>query len=177
MPAEARILFLRGVNVGGHGRLPMAGLRDLLAELGCEGAATHIQSGNAVFRAPGPAGALAERVAAAIEARFGFRPEALVLDRAALARALAETPFEGDEGRIHLGFLARPPRAGAAAALAALAQNGEALHLTEAVFYLSAPEGIGRSKLAARAEQALGVPMTMRNLRVARAVARLADEL
>jgi uncharacterized protein (DUF1697 family) len=33
------------------------------------------------------------------------------------------------------------------------------------VFYLHAPAGIGRSKLAARVEQALGVAVTARNWR------------
>jgi uncharacterized protein (DUF1697 family) len=33
------------------------------------------------------------------------------------------------------------------------------------VFYPHAPEGVGKSKLAARAEKLLGVPMTDRNWR------------
>src|SRR5262245_43995429 len=39
----------------------------------------------------------------------------------------------------------------------------ERFHLMDKVFYLHAPEGIGRSKLAANAEKLLGAPMTDRN--------------
>ena len=43
-------------------------------------------------------------------------------------------------------------------------QTGEEhFRLTEAVFYLHAPAGIGRSKLAAKVEKALGVSPTARN--------------
>ncbi|AXE37566.1 hypothetical protein JS278_00369 [Acidipropionibacterium virtanenii] len=40
---------LRGVNVGGHGRLPMAELRALLERLGHQDVATYLQSGQAIF--------------------------------------------------------------------------------------------------------------------------------
>ncbi|KUJ69746.1 hypothetical protein ACZ90_08980 [Streptomyces albus subsp. albus] len=42
--------LLRGINVGGGKRVPMPELRDVLAGLGHTGIATHLQSGNAVFR-------------------------------------------------------------------------------------------------------------------------------
>ena len=47
--------LLRGVNVGGHKRVPMAELRELCAELGFERARTYIQSGNVVFVEPSSA--------------------------------------------------------------------------------------------------------------------------
>lgn len=63
--------LLRGIDVGGHRKLPMAWLRELLTGLGHTGAATYLQSGNAVdrgprrgqrgFRARGGQGAPAER--------------------------------------------------------------------------------------------------------------------
>jgi uncharacterized protein (DUF1697 family) len=44
------VALLRGINVGGHNKLPMQDLRDILATLGCKDIKTYIQSGNAVFR-------------------------------------------------------------------------------------------------------------------------------
>jgi uncharacterized protein (DUF1697 family) len=174
------VLFLRGVNVGGRGKLPMADLRAVLSGLGLVRVVTHIQSGNAVFRAPGGLDGLATRIARAIEGRAGFAPQVLLLPRAGLEGVLSANPFavEGaaDGASVHIGFLAHPsdtPRS----TLQALAAPNERLHLTEAAFYLHAPSGIGRSKLAAGAEKALGVPMTMRNHRVATAVAALAQGL
>ena len=45
------VALLRGVNVGGAKRVPMAELRTLLSGLGYTGVATLLNSGNAVFRA------------------------------------------------------------------------------------------------------------------------------
>ncbi|MFJ4774227.1 DUF1697 domain-containing protein [Streptomyces uncialis] len=41
--------LLRGINVGGHRKVPMADLRQLLEDLGYENVRTYLQSGNAVF--------------------------------------------------------------------------------------------------------------------------------
>lgn len=41
--------LLRGVNVGGHRRVPMANLRTGLTDAGLTDVATYLQSGNAVF--------------------------------------------------------------------------------------------------------------------------------
>ena len=46
------VALLRGINVGGHNRVPMAELRAGLAGLGYSDVRTHLQSGNVVFRAP-----------------------------------------------------------------------------------------------------------------------------
>ncbi len=174
MPDDRRILLLRGVNVGANRRLPMADLRAVLTGLGLADVRTHIQSGNAVFRA-GP-GDWAGRISAAIGARVGFTPESLVLTRDAFASVLAANPFAVcDPGTVHIGFLARPAMVDATG-LQALAVPDEQMVLTDAAFYLHAPSGIGRSKLASGAERRLGVPMTMRNGRVAAAIAALAAE-
>ncbi|MBD9356174.1 hypothetical protein [Methylomonas albis] len=50
-------------------------------------------------------------------------------------------------------------------ALAIIKKDSERFSLIDQVFYLHAPEGIGRSKLAAQAEKRLGVAMTGRNWR------------
>lgn len=177
MSAEPRVLLLRGVNVGANRKLPMADLRSLLTGLGLTGVATHIQSGNAVFCDPLRREGLAGPIAAAIGAAFPFTPEAMVLDLSALEAVLAANPFRAlgaaDGSKVHIGFLARPGQADAAR-LDALAEAGEAWALTGAALYLSLPHGAGRSKLAAGAERAVRVPMTMRNQRVAETLAELA---
>jgi len=174
------VLLLRGVNVGTNRALPMADLRAILADLGLTDIRTHIQSGNAVFRAPGGLEGVAERIAASIGARFPFTPEVIVLSAGAWVTILDDNPFaeagRADGARVHIGVLARPARADLAA-LQAVATPDERFHLTDAAFYLHAPVGIGRSKLATRAEALLKVPMTMRNQRVAEALAALTHDL
>ena len=88
------VLMLRGVNVGGAGRLPMADLRALLTRLGCEAVETYIQSGNAVFRFAGDAAVLAEAdCARALPKRFGFRPAVFLREAERWRRCWRPTPL------------------------------------------------------------------------------------
>jgi uncharacterized protein (DUF1697 family) len=68
------------------------------------------------------------------------------------------------EGKsLHFFFLASTPAKPDLDALAKLKSSSEEFKLGKNVFYLHAPDGIGRSKLAAKVEKALGVPATARN--------------
>ena len=48
------VALLRGINVGGRNKVPMAELRTLASELGWTGVATYINSGNVVFTSSKP---------------------------------------------------------------------------------------------------------------------------
>lgn len=163
------IALFRGINVGGNHSLPMKELAAILAELGADHIQTYIQSGNAVFHsAASDAGLLSQQISAAVNQRCGFAPEVLVLTRADFEQALADNPFpepESDPRILHLGFLASPPAQVNFEKIDSLKAASEQYHLTERVFYLNAPEGVGRSRLAVAIERILGVPMTDRNWR------------
>jgi uncharacterized protein (DUF1697 family) len=175
------LLLLRGINVGGNSRLPMETLKDCLA---CQGAAhiqTYLNSGNAVFtcRAPNTDKFLSA-LAADLTARIGFTPQMLLLTRGELAAALASNPFPeacADGSNLHLGFLETIPAAPDLSKLAGLQTSTEKWRLIGKVFYLYAPDGVGRSKLAAGAEKALGVTLTDRNWRTARKLLELMEEI
>ncbi|MFT6285248.1 MAG: hypothetical protein ACJAXM_001731 [Arenicella sp.] len=47
--------------------------------------------------------------------------------------------------------------------MTALKKDNESFLLIEPIFYLHAPDGTGRSKLAEKVEKFLGVPTTARN--------------
>lgn len=173
--------LLRGINVGGANRLPMAELRDELERLGLASVRTYIQSGNVVFDSPDDdtAEAIAGRIETAIEGRNGFRPRVLVLSAMRFREAMEANPFpegEAEPKTLHLFFLAGPPDEVDLPALRAAASPTERFRLEDRVFYLHAPDGIGRSKLAARAEALLGVPATARNWRTVTRVWDLAME-
>lgn len=163
------IALFRGINVGGHCALPMKELVAALEETGARKARTYIQSGNAVFEsAERNLARLSMRLSAEIMKRRGFEPHVQILTLTALAKAIAENPFPEaviDPGSLHLGFLASQPKSPDLSKLASLRRESERFQLTEAVFYLHAPEGVGRSRLAANSEKLLGVPMTDRNWR------------
>lgn len=163
------VALLRGVNVGGAHRLPMAELRNGLAGLGLENVRTYIQSGNVVFESSHASdSALAVLIADHIEQRHGFRAEVLVLGAENLREAVKSNPFPealSDPRSLHFFFLASPARQADMDALAAAVSPTERFCLTERVLYLHAPDGVGRSRLAASAEKRLGVVTTARNAR------------
>lgn len=162
------ILLLRGINVGGRNRLPMGDLVSILESSGLEDVETYIQSGNVVFRSAKVSSTLGEEIATAVEERHGFRPRVLLLDADRLREAAESNPFpeaEAEPGTLHLFFLATAPESPDVEALDRLVSPSERFHLAGDVFYLHAPDGIGRSKLAANVEKHLGVAATARNWR------------
>lgn len=160
-----RVALLRGVNVSGAGKLPMAGFRELLVGLGLGAVRTYIQSGNAVFDSDRPAADLEAAIRDAVAARFGFAPVTFVLTAEELDEALTDHPFAGAEPKmVHVFFLREVP-APDEAALRALALPGDGWHIGPRRFTLHTPGGFGTSKLAEKLPRLLPKPMTARNLR------------
>ena len=171
------IVLLRGVNVGGRHKLPMAALRELLAEVGFENVQTYIQSGNIVLDSPdGDRESVAQSIRGAIEERFGFAPHTFVLDVEALDAAIAANPFpqsEQDPKAVHFFFLAEPEPSADLDGLRKLATQGEEFVLTEVVFYLHTPNGFGRSRLVERLHRFIRAETTARNYRSVMAIREL----
>jgi len=163
------IALFRGINVGGNNLLPMNVLRAILEKLGAEQVKTYIQSGNAVFqhKAAGTA-KFADKISAAIQESRGFKPYILLMEASDLEKAIAANPFpegEKEPKSLHIFFLHSAPKKPDLATLESLKSKTERFFLKGKEFYLHAPEGVGRSRLAARAEKALGVAATARNWR------------
>ena len=161
------IALFRGINVGGKNALPMKQLVAILQALGAQSVQTYIQSGNAVFQSnDSDCTRLATRLTSAIKQGLGFESQALVFGPETLAKAISDNPYtevQADAGSVHFGFLFATPPSPDLRKLDSLRSRTERFHLAERVFYLHAPDGVGRSKLAASAERLLGVPMTDRN--------------
>lgn len=162
---KPHLALLRGINVGGKAILRMKELAELFNELGCEEVCTYIQSGNVIFRAaPKTVKGLAERVAKTIAERHDVEPQTLILTAQQLQEVIDECPFESEAGnQLHFSFLFSKPRKPDLETLRSLQADDEQFQLGKRAFYLLAPSGIGRSKLAAKVEACLGVPTTSRN--------------
>jgi uncharacterized protein (DUF1697 family) len=174
------IALVRGINVGGNRLVPMRVLAELVGELGASRVETYIQSGNLVFQIPGDDPQLGARIAARIEGRFGFAPKVLVLSVGELRRAVDGAPFEPPpeaQSSVQLLFLAREVAEPDRTRLDRIKAPSESWVLGERVFYLHAPEGLARSKLAVQAEKILGIDATARNLHTARELLKRAQQL
>ena len=131
--------------------------------------AGYIQSGNAVVRSTATVGSrLARKIGEAAQKSRGFVPFVLLLDARDLEKVIAGNPLPiatSEPNRLHVIFLTAAPKKGGLQALEDLRSRSERFKLKGKVFYLHAPEGIGRSRLVASLERTFGVPTTSRNWR------------
>ncbi|WP_369212463.1 DUF1697 domain-containing protein [Streptomyces flavofungini] len=170
MATKTYAALLRGINVSGHRKVPMAELRTLLTELGHGGVRTYLQSGNAVFRATGgDEESLAAEVRTAIEERFGFAVDVLVRDGAYLRAVADACPFPAaalEPRQLHVTYFSAPVDAARFAAVDQPAHLPEEFRLGDRALYLYAPDGLGRSKLAEKLSKPAvnkGIIATSRN--------------
>jgi uncharacterized protein (DUF1697 family) len=169
------IALLRGINVGGHNKVPMAALRDLCKGLGWNEVETFIQSGNVVFEAAGTSAKLETALEEAVEARFGFRPAAIVRGAGFWSKLLDSIPFaaeaEADAAKVMVALSKEEFASGAAAAIEAKAAAGERVREAGGALWFHYPDGAGRSKITpANIDKAAGSPVTARNWRTALAL-------
>ncbi len=156
------VALLRGVNVGGQNKVPMAALKELWASLGYRDVRTLIQSGNVVFtseRSVDPVD-----LGAAITGRWGIDVTVVLRNGADLRAVVEADPLpDADRAKLHVGFMARPPAASVVRGLDGSAFAPEEFAVVGREVYLHMPNGLGRSKLPAWLGRRLNVPVTIRN--------------
>ncbi|MFD7664144.1 DUF1697 domain-containing protein [Streptomyces sp. NPDC059788] len=176
-----QVALLRGINVGGNRKFPMARQRELFAALGHEDVTVLLQTGNVVFADPGiPPQETARRIEARIAEDLGFFVPVLVRTRDELAAAVAANPFPqavAEPKTLHVTFLSEVPAdVSPLEALDSDAYAPDRLRLVGRELYLWCPGGIGRSKLAEAVSRArLGVTATARNWNTVTKLLALAD--
>ena len=157
---ETYILLFRGINVGGKNLLPMKDLIALLEGAGYSNVKTYIQSGNVVLQSEtNPT----DGIAKSIEDIFGFKPVVIVFESSRWVSVVSNNPFNVTEGKNMHFYLPNGTLNADIDRLTRLAATTEKYEIVDNVFYLHAPDGIGRSKLVAQVEACLGVPVTGRN--------------
>ena len=167
------LALLRGINVGGNRRLPMASLVEQLETLGATDVRTYIQSGNAAYLAGEDlAPALSERL------REQLDLDVPVIGRTAtqIRRARSSCPFEtGEPELLHIGFLSARPTKKAIAAIDPDRSVPDAVKVIGQHLYLRCPEGLARTKYTSRyLDATLGVITTIRNWRTLEGLLELA---
>jgi uncharacterized protein (DUF1697 family) len=155
-------------------------LRGALEARGYENVRTYRQSGNVVLRSRKAAPTVADDVRAEIAEAFGLDVPVVARSAAELADVVEHNPFlqpGADPGRqLLVAFLAERPAASAVAALDPDRATPDRLRVRGAEIYLWCPNGIGRSKVMAGVERALGTAATVRNWRTTAELLRMAQE-
>jgi uncharacterized protein (DUF1697 family) len=161
------VALLRGVNVGKAKRLAMADFRALLGALGYTDVKTLLNSGNAVFRAPGrSAGKIASDVAAAIAEELGLDVPVVVKTAAELEAAARECTLAKkakDPSRLLVAFTQDAAALRPLRRLTDLAGPGEELVVGKNAAFLHVPAGILKSRIGEALLGKAGPGVTTRN--------------
>lgn len=107
---EKYVAFLRGINVGGHHKVPMADLRQELGQLGFENVITILNSGNIIFDAGvDDAQGIEDQLTAHLEDHFGFPIPTIVKKADTILDLFEQDPFQDftltKETRFYISFL------------------------------------------------------------------------
>jgi uncharacterized protein (DUF1697 family) len=147
------VALLRGINLAGKHKVAMADLREIVAALGHDDVATYVQSGNVVFTAGRDAtgSELADELERALAERLDFAPAVVVRTRDELAAAIAANPFPGEENpkHVHAVFTDGDPGED-------VTDGRDEARVVGVTLYLHTPDGLGRSKLAAKLTRTRG---------------------
>src|SRR5882724_1301096 len=147
------VAMLRGVNVGGHNRVPMEELRKLCASLKLRGAQTYVQSGNVIFKTDEKdLVALAKRIEGAIAKKFGFQTDVVLRSAAELRGVVARNPFAKRRGivpgKLLVTFLGGDPGEEARVRVRAIECAPDELFVDGREAYIYFPNGMGRPTLS-----------------------------
>ncbi|MFK7749364.1 MAG: DUF1697 domain-containing protein [Kordia sp.] len=170
------IAILRGINVSGSKKLPMAELRELLAKLGFENIQTYIQSGNVVFKSSQKdQEKIGSQIAEAIKKQYDYEVPVLVKTIAQWKTAIVNNPFtEEDISKQAITFLASIPEE----TTIDIDGKGDQFKIVHSEVYLYCPNGFGRSKLSNNLfERKLKTQATTRNWRTIYKLLDLAEAL
>jgi uncharacterized protein (DUF1697 family) len=100
------LALLRGINVGGKNKMPMAELKACFEELGCENVRTYIASGNVLFESSKSSAELTQELQEALPKKFELDSElikVLVLSHDQLQKVIDQAPkgFGTEPGKYH----------------------------------------------------------------------------
>ncbi len=160
------IALLRGINVSGQKKIPMAELRELLSNSGLENVQTYIQSGNVIFQSSEKDKKTLETIVhKAIKLHFGFDVPVLVLTPQELNQIFDDSPFpQSEKEKSYFMFLYEKPDETLVSEVSQLNYPNEEFIITDNSVYFYCATGYGKAKCSNNFfERKLKVTATARN--------------
>jgi len=180
---QTYIAILRGINVSGHNKLPMADLKAMFVAMKFTDVVTYIQSGNVIFKATKAANdaALASDIEAAILKKFELTVPIIIRSLQEMEHAIATNPIIKQDGidveRLHITFLAEVPSETALEQIKKYDYPPDVFTILHKEVYLYCPNGYGNTKLSNTFfENKLKVKATTRNWKTVNKLAELGKE-
>ncbi|MCW2641354.1 MAG: hypothetical protein JWP76_3660 [Dactylosporangium sp.] len=145
-------VLLRGVNVGGHGKLAMTDLRRVLESLGYTDVSTYLQSGNAVITSDDDdLERVSRRIQESLLRELDMSPSVLIRTGAELTAVVTDNPFPEAAAQpklLHVVFLSAQPHPEQVAAIDPGICPPDEFGVGDRAVYLRYAVSPGRSKLA-----------------------------
>lgn len=171
--------MLRGINVGGHHKIQMAGLKALLEEAGLKKITTYIQSGNIVFENNHLLPAeISQLIASKIQERYHFTVPVITRTLAEMAELITQSPWPDNEhpdtDKLLVTFLEQIPPPEALNKIDATLYTPDKFLVQGQELLVYCPNGYGNTKLTnGLFEKKLKITATTRNWRTVNELFRI----
>lgn len=114
MPTHTHLALLRGINVGGHKKVPMADLRKTFSKMGLGNVRTVLATGNVIFEAEAEdPQTYSGQIITTLEDVFGFPIPVLLRPFSSIEKIIETNPFReietGPRIKLNATFLPGPP--------------------------------------------------------------------
>lgn len=173
------IALLRGINVGGHRKVPMVELRDLLAKNGFSEVKTYIQSGNVIFKVTETnAKEIENSIQKSILDYFGFEVSVMVRTGQQLQKIFDDCPFSEDKKiNSYFGILSHYPKEDLVQKAYEKVYEHEEYKIINDCIYFYSDKGYGNAKFSLNYfEKKLNVNATARNYKTVLKLLSLSTE-
>ena len=142
------IALLKGINVGGHKKVPMAELREILSKSGFKNVQTYIQSGNVILESSeNNKRDIEETIKKAIFDHFGFEVSVLVKTRQDLKQIFDDSPFPKEKKKAsYFMMLHDTPEDDLVKIASKKVYEGEAYEIIKDCIYFFCAKGYGQAK-------------------------------
>ncbi|CAL2076659.1 DUF1697 domain-containing protein [Tenacibaculum sp. 190524A02b] len=168
------IILLRGINVSGKNKLPMAELKTLLQDLNFEKVQTYIQSGNIILKSEEEKATISNKIKTEIANKYGYDVPVLTKTIEEWREGIENNPFkEVAEKQQYFTFLSE------ASKITEIEVNAKEDEFTinNNMVYVNAVGGYGKTKLNNNFfEKKLKVEATTRNLKTTLKLLELANK-
>lgn len=168
MAQTSFVALLRGINVGGHNKIPMLELRGLCADFGWQNVESYVQSGNLIFHADASREEVEAELESGVRSRFGLSVPVIARTAEEWSAFASSNPFakasKEDSKLVMLALSKAPLLPKAAEELRERAAVGERIEQVRDALWIHYTAGVARSKLSpGLLDRAAGSPVTTRN--------------
>ncbi|WP_397363725.1 DUF1697 domain-containing protein [Olleya sp. R77988] len=173
------LAFLRGINVGGHNKIPMQELRDLLNQIGFKDVKTYIQTGNIIFKTSSTdRNLLASKIKNGIYNQFGFDIPVLIKTPTQIISILEKCPFTEEEKlKSYFALLYDKATIQQIQSLKSYSFPDEKFQLIDDCIYLYSSIGYGKSKANNNFfEKKIKIKLTTRNYNTLNKLVKLLED-